>query len=48
MVHGSQTLETRKTPVASYYISWKRWLPIMQAYEAGKPAYFATRELYLS
>ncbi|KAI0077730.1 PLP-dependent transferase [Panus rudis PR-1116 ss-1] len=32
----------RKTPVTSFYASWKRWLPIMQAYEAGKPMYFAT------
>ncbi|GJE91136.1 alanine--glyoxylate aminotransferase family protein [Phanerochaete sordida] len=34
--------ETRKAPVAGYYSSWKRWLPIMHAYEAGKPSYFAT------
>lgn len=33
---------TRKTPVTSYYASWKRWLPIMNAYESGKPMYFAT------
>ncbi|KAL0580593.1 hypothetical protein V5O48_001418 [Marasmius crinis-equi] len=37
-----KTLETRKTPVSSYYSSWKKWLPIMNAYESGKPAYFAT------
>ncbi|KAF8582723.1 PLP-dependent transferase [Ramaria rubella] len=33
---------TRSTPVASYYASWHKWLPIMKAYEEGKPAYFAT------
>ena len=34
--------EARKAPVAGYYSSWKRWLPIMHAYEQGKAAYFAT------
>jgi len=37
-----KVLETRKTPVASYYASWRRWQPIMQAYEQGNAAYFAT------
>jgi len=32
----------RKTPVAAYYPSWTKWLPVMQAYEKGTPAYFAT------
>ncbi|KAF9959348.1 Dynamin-like GTPase that mediates homotypic ER fusion, partial [Mortierella alpina] len=32
----------RKTPVANYYANWNRWLPIMNAYEARKPSYFAT------
>ena len=32
----------RKTPPASLYLDLLEWLPIMQAYEAGKPAYFAT------
>ncbi len=32
----------RRTPVAAYYSDWGLWLPIMQAYEAGRPAYFAT------
>jgi alanine-glyoxylate transaminase/serine-glyoxylate transaminase/serine-pyruvate transaminase len=36
------TVENRKTPVSSYFANLKRWLPIMRAYEAGKPAYFAT------
>ncbi|KAF8075096.1 PLP-dependent transferase [Lyophyllum atratum] len=37
-----KVFETRKSPVTSYYASWKKWLPIMKAYEAGTPAYFAT------
>ncbi|KAM5530216.1 hypothetical protein V8D89_016104 [Ganoderma adspersum] len=36
------TFESRKSPVTSYYASWKKWLPIMQAYESGNAAYFAT------
>ncbi|WP_163780416.1 pyridoxal-phosphate-dependent aminotransferase family protein [Myxococcus vastator] len=32
----------RKAPVASVYADFAEWLPIMEAYEAGKPAYFAT------
>ncbi|KAI0033656.1 PLP-dependent transferase [Vararia minispora EC-137] len=32
----------RTTPIPTYYASWKRWLPIMQAYEKGTAAYFAT------
>lgn len=39
-----KALESRKTPVPSYYINWNRWLPIMRAYEEGRPMYFATRE----
>ncbi|KAJ3576466.1 hypothetical protein NP233_g421 [Leucocoprinus birnbaumii] len=34
--------KSRKSPPTSYYASWKKWLPIMNAYESGKPAYFAT------
>ncbi|TEB29078.1 alanine-glyoxylate transaminase [Coprinellus micaceus] len=34
--------KSRKTPPSSYYGSWTKWLPIMKAYEAGNPAYFAT------
>ncbi|OJT02875.1 Alanine--glyoxylate aminotransferase 1 [Trametes pubescens] len=37
-----KVFETRKSPVTSYYASWKKWLPIMRAYEAGSAAYFAT------
>ncbi|KAI9066967.1 PLP-dependent transferase [Trametes sanguinea] len=45
-----KVFEGRKSPVTSYYASWKksgshpplRWLPIMRAYESGSAAYFAT------
>jgi len=37
-----KTLENRKSPPGSYYASWKKWLPIMKAYQAGSAAYFAT------
>lgn len=32
----------RSTPVGSYYSDWAKWLPIMEAYEGKRPAYFAT------
>jgi alanine-glyoxylate transaminase/serine-glyoxylate transaminase/serine-pyruvate transaminase len=32
----------RKSPVLNYYGDWSNWLPIMQAYEARKTAYFGT------
>jgi alanine-glyoxylate transaminase/serine-glyoxylate transaminase/serine-pyruvate transaminase len=32
----------RKTPVPNYYGDWGQWLPVMQAYQARKPAYFGT------
>ena len=34
--------KARKTPVASYYADWANWLPVMEAYEARKVAYFGT------
>jgi alanine-glyoxylate transaminase / serine-glyoxylate transaminase / serine-pyruvate transaminase len=34
--------QARKTPVANYYADWSNWLPVMQAYEARKTAYFGT------
>jgi len=37
-----KVFETRSKPIAAYYASWKRWLPIMKGYESGTPAYFAT------
>lgn len=32
----------RTQPVRSYYCDWNNWLPVMEAYEARKPAYFGT------
>ncbi|KNC56085.1 aminotransferase [Thecamonas trahens ATCC 50062] len=32
----------RDAPVTTYYGDWANWLPIMQAYAARSPAYFAT------
>ncbi|KAH7105836.1 PLP-dependent transferase [Auriculariales sp. MPI-PUGE-AT-0066] len=37
-----QVYSSRKTPATSYYASWNKWLPIMQAYDKGSAAYFAT------
>ncbi|KAH9993711.1 PLP-dependent transferase [Russula compacta] len=37
-----KVFETRSKPVTAFYASWKRWLPIMKAYEGGSAAYFAT------
>lgn len=37
----------RKGPETSYFASWKKWLPIMQAYESRKPMYFATPPVQL-
>jgi alanine-glyoxylate transaminase/serine-glyoxylate transaminase/serine-pyruvate transaminase len=37
----------RKSPETSYFASWKKWLPIMQAYESRKPMYFATPPVQL-
>lgn len=33
---------SRRTNPSSYYASFKKWTPIMQAYESRKPMYFAT------
>ncbi|RDB23815.1 Alanine--glyoxylate aminotransferase 1 [Hypsizygus marmoreus] len=37
-----QVFAKRRSPVTSYYASWKKWLPIMTAYGNNKPAYFGT------
>lgn len=37
----------RKTPVGNYFCDWGLWLPIMQAYEEGRPSYFATPAINL-
>ena len=34
--------KARKTPVSNYYADWTNWLPVMEAYEARKVAYFGT------
>lgn len=42
-----KVVETRKTPIPAYFASYKRWLPVMQGYEKGTPAYFATPSVNL-
>lgn len=45
VVAGPRALEAfrrRRSPVGSYYADWSEWLPIMEAYEARQPRYFAT------
>lgn len=37
-----QAFRSRRSPVGSYYADWSNWLPVMEAYEARKPSYFAT------
>jgi alanine-glyoxylate transaminase/serine-glyoxylate transaminase/serine-pyruvate transaminase len=37
-----EACRARKTKVASLYLDFLEWLPIMQSYEAGAPQYFAT------
>ncbi|KAJ3170854.1 hypothetical protein HDU87_008682 [Geranomyces variabilis] len=37
-----QVAQDRKAPATTYFGSFKKWLPIMKAYEARKPSYFAT------
>ena len=32
----------RKSKVKNYYADWSNWLPVMEAYEQRKPAYFGT------
>lgn len=42
---SSRALEAwrnRTSPVRSFYVDFAEWLPIHEAYEAGKPSYFAT------
>ncbi|KPV74431.1 uncharacterized protein RHOBADRAFT_48618 [Rhodotorula graminis WP1] len=40
-------LDNRESPIAAYFASYRRWLPIMQSYESGTPAYFATPSVNL-
>ena len=39
---GMNAWRSRKTPVRSLYADFAEWLPIMEAYEGGRAAYFAT------
>lgn len=34
--------KARKAPPTSYFASWAKWLPVMEAYGKGSAAYFAT------
>ncbi len=45
LLAGPRAMEAfrrRKSPVQNYYADWSNWLPIMEAYEARKAAYFGT------
>ncbi|POY75278.1 hypothetical protein BMF94_1648 [Rhodotorula taiwanensis] len=42
-----KVLDSRKTPIPAYFANYKRWLPIMESYEKGTPAYFATPSVNL-
>ena len=42
-----EAIQNRKTPIPNYYGSLLRWLPVMIAYEAGAPKYFATPAVQL-
>jgi alanine-glyoxylate transaminase / serine-glyoxylate transaminase / serine-pyruvate transaminase len=42
LVASKRAMESRKKRVASIYLDFSQWLPIMEAYEARKPSYFAT------
>lgn len=45
VVAGPRAMEAfrdRAAPVGNYYADWNKWLPVMQAYEAGEPSYFGT------
>ena len=39
---GMKAWEARKDSPSAYFASFKRWLPIMKAYENKEPKYFAT------
>ena len=32
----------RRSPVRALYFDWAQWLPVMEGYEGGRPAYFGT------
>jgi len=37
-----ESFRSRKSPVGAYYCDWQYWLPVMEAYEGRKSAYFGT------
>ncbi|GAA5901307.1 alanine--glyoxylate transaminase [Sporobolomyces salmoneus] len=37
-----EVVHSRKSPIPNYYANLKRWQPVMESYEKGTPAYFAT------
>jgi alanine-glyoxylate transaminase/serine-glyoxylate transaminase/serine-pyruvate transaminase len=50
LVAGPRAMEAfrgRRQPVANYYADWANWLPVMEAYEARRPAYFGTPSVNL-
>lgn len=50
LLAGPRAMEAwraRKSPVRSVYLDFAEWLPIHEAYAAGKPAYFATPAVQL-
>jgi alanine-glyoxylate transaminase/serine-glyoxylate transaminase/serine-pyruvate transaminase len=50
LVAGPKAMEAfrrRRHPVPNYYADWANWLPIMEAYEARRPAYFGTPSVNL-
>ena len=42
LVASQRALKARRKKVASIYLDFTQWLPVMEAYEARKPVYFAT------
>ena len=38
---------SRKTPVRMTYVSWKKWIPILENYEHAKGSYFATPPVHM-
>ncbi|UCG27227.1 MAG: alanine--glyoxylate aminotransferase family protein [Bacteroidales bacterium] len=40
--YAMERFRSRETAVGNYYVDWNNWLPVMNAYESGKPSYFGT------
>ncbi len=50
LVAGPRAMEkwrARKTPVGAFYVDFGEWLPVMEAYEHGRVAYFGTPPVQL-